>query len=133
MRIIEESKTIQSKHKVQSEQRDSLIIERLLDLMKDEKPYKNEDLNLTILSSFLFVTSHELSRILNVHFHQNFNVFINDYRIKEAKKFLEENPEMSILDVVYETGFRTKSSFYQNFVKKTGISPGQFKKNVPEL
>ena len=129
MQVMKESKKIRYKQALQEGSSDSVIIGRLLDIMKTDKLYKNEQISLLLLSSFLMITPHELSRILNEHFEQNFNFFINSYRIEEAKRLFIENRDMSILDVSYETGFNSKSSFYQNFVKITGITPGEYKKN----
>ncbi|MFW9878957.1 MAG: helix-turn-helix domain-containing protein [Candidatus Thorarchaeota archaeon] len=63
---------------------------------------------------------------------QNFYTFINEYRIKEAiKMFTHPNyKEKSILDILYEVGFNSRSTFYSLFQKITGETPSAFRKKV---
>ena len=61
---------------------------------------------------------------------QNFFDFVNRYRIEEAKKLLA-NPadkKITVLEVLYEVGFNSKSSFNTLFKKHTGLTPSEFKK-----
>lgn len=56
--------------------------------------------------------------------------FINNFRIEKAK-FLLSNPkehEETVLEVMYDVGFNSKSSFFTIFKQKTGLTPSQFKK-----
>ena len=44
----------------------------------------------------------------------------------EAKRLLLET-DLSVIDVAYESGFNSKSTFYTEFKKQTGHTPGQFR------
>ena len=55
--------------------------------------------------------------------------FINTYRIEKAKERLlhPKDEKETILEVMYEVGFNSKSSFNTVFKKKTGLTPSQYK------
>ena len=67
---------------------------------------------------------------------QNFYDFINNYRINFAKNLLN-NPaddKMTVLEILYEAGFNSKSAFNVAFKKETGVTPSQFRRsNEPEI
>ena len=69
-----------------------------------------------------------LSQVINETIGQTFFDFINRYRIEEAKRLLT-NPadkKITVLEVLYEVGFNSKSSFNKNFKKVTGQSPSEY-------
>lgn len=102
-----------------------LIIQDLID--RDEI-YLDNDLNLGKMARLLNVSTHQLSYVINKGFKQNFNSLINNARIEKAKKLLAENKanKYSIVGIAYESGFNSKTSFYNTFKKFTGHSPSEF-------
>ena len=75
--------------------------------------------------------SYYLSRIINERFGASFNDFVNEYRIKEAKSALRDpgQAERTILDIMYGSGFYSKSTFNTAFKKFTGVTPSKYRKN----
>jgi AraC-like DNA-binding protein len=61
---------------------------------------------------------------------KNFFEFINHYRIEEAKRMLTnpKDKKITVLEVMYQSGFNSKSSFNTLFKKQTGLTPVEFKK-----
>ncbi|MCX4323727.1 MAG: AraC family transcriptional regulator [Lachnospiraceae bacterium] len=55
--------------------------------------------------------------------------YINAYRIKQAKRLLEET-DLQVTEVCLECGFNNLGNFIQEFRKRTGTTPLQYKKNV---
>jgi len=100
--------------------------------MESEKPFLNEDLNLTFLAEQSHISQPHLSQVINQHFQKNFYDFVNQYRIEEAKQMLSSNKfeHLSILGVAFDCGFKSKSSFNRYFKKYTGVSPSEFKKKT---
>ena len=105
------------------------LLERLKELMEQQKLYLDPDLRLSDLAEELEVTSHQLSRILNENFSQNFNAFLNQYRIEEAKEQLIADPDKTIISVAFDVGFNTKSAFNDQFSRIAGMTPAAFRKN----
>lgn len=84
--------------------------EKLLTLMKDEKPYLEGDLNLLKLSELIGISTHQLSYLLNNGFNENFFQFVNKYRVAHAKELLLSDSyyKMSVLGIAFESGFNSK-------------------------
>ena len=103
------------------------IINRLNELMIDEKLYRDYEINLKKLSGMLSVTPHQLSQFLNEKLHIDFRNFINKYRVEEAKILLTEKPPRPVLNICYDVGFNSKTSFYISFKEFTGMTPIEFR------
>ena len=104
------------------------ITDRLLELMEDEKIYTDEELSLKDLAGELGISPHQLSQLLNEKIGMNFNAFINDFRVKDAKQLLLEEPDRSILSIGIAVGFNSTTTFNTAFAKIVGVSPGQYRK-----
>ncbi len=104
----------------------------LLDLMNKKKPYLNPKLTLSELAQSLNIPTNHLSQIINNNLNQHFFDFVNGYRIRKAMDILK-NPEkrkLTILEILYEVGFNSKSSFNTEFKKYTNQTPTQFRENI---
>ena len=99
--------------------------------MTEQKPYLNPTLALKELASQISISPRYLSQIINEYTHQNFFDYVNRYRIEEAKRLFSENSsEKTVLEILYEVGFNSKSSFNTAFKKFTGVTPSHFKKKI---
>jgi AraC-like DNA-binding protein len=102
----------------------------LKDFMSAQKPYLNPSLTIRNLAQELKMNSRDLSVLINQNLNQHFFDFVNEYRIEEAKNTLK-NPAKTaytILEILYEVGFNSKSSFNTAFKKHTGDTPTEFRK-----
>jgi AraC-like DNA-binding protein len=106
------------------------LAKKVLDYMQSNKPYLEPELTLEELASRLSLKPRILSQTINESLGHNFYDFINRYRIKEASRLLT-NPrdeKITVLEVLYEVGFNSKSSFNTLFKKYTGLTPREFRK-----
>ena len=105
-----------------------VIQSSLQGLMERDKIYRDEELTLQSLAKKLSLSIHQLSHILNETYNMNFNSYVNQYRVEEARKMLVENPCESILSIAHEVGFNSKSAFYAAFSRFTGMTPTVYRK-----
>ncbi|GIX22401.1 MAG: hypothetical protein KatS3mg121_1184 [Gammaproteobacteria bacterium] len=104
---------------------------RVIEFMQNERPYLEHNITIDALAGRLGMPTRTLSLLLNRHFGKNFFEYINGYRVEHAKALLCEHPEMSVVDVMHEAGFSSKSSFNDCFKKLTGMTPREYRKRCP--
>ncbi|WP_128543531.1 helix-turn-helix domain-containing protein [Larkinella soli] len=104
--------------------------ERVLRFMVEQKPYLDPELTLEELARQLSLRPKELSLLINDDLRQHFFDFVNRYRIDEAKRLLAhpKDPGVTVLEVMYQVGFNSKSSFNTLFKKYTGQTPSEYRK-----
>jgi adenylate cyclase len=98
---------------------------KLLEQVEQKEAFLDPDLSLRSLADQIEIHPNKLSWLINEIHEQNFNQFINNYRIEHFKK-LALNPDssqFSILGLAYESGFNSKTVFNTYFKKSTGKSP----------
>ncbi|PCJ24691.1 MAG: hypothetical protein COA97_09295 [Flavobacteriales bacterium] len=100
----------------------------IIDAFDNKKVYLQQDLSVTSLADKLKTNKTYVSQVINERFNQNFSTFINDYRIKEARRLLseKENWNLTIEAIANNVGFKSKSAFNTAFKKFTGITPSYF-------
>ncbi len=114
----------------QLKKEDAALLKRLYEFMEEEKPFLDSTLSLHGLARKLKIGSRELSILINSQLNQNFYDFVNQYRIEYAKQMLSnaQFADHTILEIMYESGFNSKSSFNTVFRKFTRQTPSQFRK-----
>lgn len=91
--------------------------------------YINKDMSLATLAAQLDVNTKYLSEIINKHYNDNFNAYINKLRINYIIEKLKNEPEYLNYKISYlaeESGFSSHSSFATVFKTITGIAPTVF-------
>jgi len=113
-----------------SSEQSSRIAEKLKDFMEKEKPFLEPEITLQELSSRIEINPRYVSQVINERFNKNFFEFINYYRVEEAKTQLASDTGLTktVLEILYECGFNSKSVFNTFFKKSTGLTPSQYRK-----
>jgi len=113
-----------------SSEQSSLIALKLKEFMEKEKPFLEPELTLQELASRVEIHPRYVSQVINERFNKNFFEFVNYYRVEEAKSQLiaDSGLEKTILEILYECGFNSKSVFNTFFKKSTGLTPSQYRK-----
>ncbi len=98
-------------------------------LIAENELFKNPNLKLNDVANQLNILPHYLSQFLNDNLGKSFSLFINEYRIEEAKRLLTKKNEYTTEAIGYECGFNSKSTFFTTFKKITGVTPAGYKSN----
>jgi len=116
-------------YSILSEEESKKYTEKLKLYMESEKPYLDPNLSLTELAERLDFNIKILSQVINNNLGQRFFDYVNKYRIQDAESLIENppDPRMTILEIMYQVGFNSKSSFNTAFKKFTGTTPSEFK------
>ena len=103
--------------------------QQLILIMQTQKPYLSPTLTIDDLSEMLSIPVWHLSQVINEYFNQNFFNFVNGFRIEEAKQLLLDisNGKKTVLEILYEVGFNSKSAFNTAFKKHARMTPTEYK------
>ncbi len=103
-------------------EQDRDIVARIDRLMEAHALYRDENLNLSRLARRLGLPSRQISGAINRLLGINVSQYVNQLRIREACRLLEET-QQSVTAVMFSSGFQTKSNFNREFRRVTGMSP----------
>ncbi|WP_343705827.1 helix-turn-helix transcriptional regulator [Flavobacterium sp.] len=97
--------------------------------MTEKEPFLDPSLTIQELSNQIEIPVRDLSVLINQHMDQHFFDFVNEYRIQKAMEILK-NPskkDLTVLEILYEVGFNSKSSFNTSFKKYTNLTPTAYR------
>ena len=107
----------------------SAIVKRMKEYLDRERVYKNADLKMKDLADVLHLSAPKLSQVFNLYLGQNYYDFINDYRLTEFKRLIDEGEykRYTITALSEQCGFK-KSNFFSTFRKVEGVTPAEYLK-----
>jgi len=97
-----------------------------------EQLHRRPHLTLYDLANHTDKSERELSRLINSVGKRNFCDYINALRVKDACRMLaaDNTAQRTILDLAFEAGFTSKSTFNSVFKKETGVTPSEYRRRV---
>lgn len=113
--------------------RDIKLVQKLDMLMADQEVYKDSDLTIVALASQLGVSQHRLRSMINQTLgYQNFNEYLNGYRIAAVKKAFgdPQNLHLPILTIAMDCGFRSLSPFNRAFRNTVDMTPSKYRQSL---
>ena len=107
-------------------------LEMVINYLEKEKVYRQANLTIGELAQKIDIPKHHLSQVINEKMNCSFLDFINQYRVAEAKEYLETNDlsQLTIVEIRRKVGFNAKSTFYAAFKKYTNCTPGDYRKPI---
>ena len=109
---------------------DDELMQRVVQLMEQEKPYLSSELKVSDLADSIGVNSRTLSDCIRNSTGSTFANFINAYRIDHAKALMRQQPDMKISEVFLSSGFANETTFFRIFKAVTGMTPNEWKAKI---
>ncbi|WP_436517360.1 helix-turn-helix domain-containing protein [Ekhidna sp. To15] len=106
------------------------ILDALTKHVEQTKLYTSTELKISVVSEKIGFPAKDISQVVNVYMSKSFNEYLNSLRIAEATRLLLERQDLNIMEVMYKTGFNSKSLFFKYFKEEHGMTPFQFKKRT---
>ena len=105
------------------------IDSKLTDLFRVEKLHLNPDLNIWDIASRLGTNRTYLSGHINRQYNVNFSMFVNRFRVEEAKEYLAgELRNLYSMEAIGEKcGFGSYNNFIRVFREFEQITPGKYR------
>lgn len=103
--------------------------EAIQQFMREKELFLNQDLTLHHFATAISMSPRLISNSINRNFGNNFNEWVNRYRIEKALQLLKADVknQMSIEGIGTAAGFKSRSTMYSAFQKQLGHSPGHYR------
>ncbi len=117
-----------------NEERLKILADKITTIFEKEKIYLNPNLNSEQLSRAIAIPSYQLSQVINIGLNTTFFDLLSFHRIQEVKRRLlaPEFADETIINIAYECGFNSKSSFNTAFKKYTNMTPSAYRSQMTE-
>jgi AraC-like DNA-binding protein len=106
------------------------VLSQLARLMEDERVYKQPSLSVKELADLVGAPEYRLRRIIHEELgYSNFNVFLHQYRIRDACQQLRD-PKMQripILTIALSTGYQSVNTFNRGFREIVDMTPSAYR------
>lgn len=91
--------------------------------------FLDKGLSLNKIADQIGESSHRISQTMSILIGQNFNDYVNFYRIEFAKRMLLDSKfdHFKIEAIAIDSGFNNKVTFHKAFVKFTKVTPSVFR------
>lgn len=109
----------------------AIKVEALNKLLNEREIFRDDSLSLASIAKELAIPEYRARQLINGELkYKNFNVFLNDYRIKAAMKDLEDpaKKHLPILTIAMDTGYATLAPFNRAFKQRMGMTPSEFRR-----
>ncbi len=118
------------KSRVSEKDKDKPLVDRIHHVMENERLYAQPGLTIGELATKVSMQEYRLRRLINQKLHyRNFNQYLNQYRIAEAAKRLQDPTEsdVAISTIALDVGYASLSSFNKAFKELQGVTPTIFR------
>lgn len=110
---------------------DQKLVDALMRLIADERIYRHDNITIGTLATRLKTPEYRLRRLINQRLgYRNFNVFLNNHRIEEAKAALADptQAEVPVITIAMDAGFQSLGPFNRAFKATTGVTPTEYRR-----
>lgn len=104
---------------------DRMLMEEIERLVREKALYKTQDLSIANVATLCGKSHRVISTAINHCRGINFKTYINEYRVAEAARLIENGwlRHHTLEALASETGFAGRVNLYRAFKRKTGVSP----------
>ena len=92
---------------------------------------RHDNVTIGSLATRLGIPEYRLRRLINQRLgYRNFNVFLNNHRIEEAKAALADpaQAEVPVITIAMDAGFQSLGPFNRAFKAVTGVTPTEYRR-----
>ena len=106
----------------------SVIIDRWVN--RGDRPYLADGLTVNKVAEQMNLNKRLLSQYLNNVLNQNFNAWLNELKVKEVKRIIEEEPSQNFNTIANRVGFTDAPSMTKIFKSVCGMTPTMYRNSL---
>lgn len=107
---------------IHQEQQASAVINGALQFLN----HRHGNVTISTLANHFDINKRKLERLFNDQVGLTAKEYAQTRRIKQARLYLKQHPELSLTDIAYELGFYDQAHFIKLFKHVVGISPKSY-------
>ena len=127
----EPADNVRYKNSILDETQSDEILKKILLVMEESDEIYQQGFKIDTLAKLTGVNYKHLSQVINEKRGCNFNVFLNEYRVKRACRLINTTGNASLFTIeglANQVGFRSRNAFATAFKKFTGLNPSAYLK-----
>lgn len=108
-----------------------ILITRITTVMEDMHNISSPDFSLQTLARLVGSNTKYVSWVINDTYGKNFKSFLNEYRVREACRRLNDHKNyghITLQALASDIGYNSPTSFIQAFKKINGMTPSEYQK-----
>lgn len=100
----------------------------LIKAMETAQLYLDPELTVEKVGRHLRLPAKTVSAVLNQHLGKSFNTFVNEYRVEDVKRRLNDSASanLTLTGIAFECGFNSQATFQRTFKQMTGFAPKEY-------
>ena len=108
------------------------VNESIIDYLHTKKPYLNPDFDISDIAFDLKIPQNHISYCISNIMNTRFTKLKSELRIQHAIELLQDghNSSITIDGIGIQSGFKTRSYYYEVFKKETGFTPSEYLENI---
>lgn len=106
----------------------SVIIDRWIN--RGDRPYLAEGLTINKVAEQMNLNKRLLSQYLNNVLCQNFNAWLNELKVNEVKRIIEEEPSQNFNNIANRVGFNDAAAMTKIFKSVCGMTPTMYRNSL---
>ncbi len=112
--------------------------DKLMVALETEKCWLDVNLTINSLAKSIHSNREYLSRTIHYFFKKSYTDLINEYRVKEATRIIQNSTngtqtKQNMQEVAHASGFKSTSTFNPAFKKVMGVTPSEYKRKLRRL
>ena len=110
------------------------VNESIIDYLHTKKPYLNPDFDISDIAFDLKIPQNHISYCISNIMNTRFTKLKSELRIQHAIELLKDghNSSITIDGIGIQSGFKTRSYYYEVFKKETGYTPSEYLEQLKE-
>lgn len=112
-----------------SEEAKMRLKDQIASVMEESREVYSPGFTIENLAGLVNARVKQVSQVINEIYGFNFNILLNNYRIKEALRLMNEagaDQRFSVEGISSDVGFKSRTSFSTAFKRVTGLSPSDY-------
>lgn len=102
------------------------VYQAIYDTVQQQQLWREPQFRLASLAQATGFAEHYLSYVINQQAGCNSQMWLNKFRVEEAKSQLSQT-DAAVLDIALQAGFNSKSTFNRVFKEISGVSPTEYR------